>query len=206
MRNEANLTFKRVKSRPNSIDLKRVCSIRNLFAIKFSKVVSKDALLINIDESSINRSVKIAYSWGVNGQPIEFQNISLSGSASIIMAICSNGAWISKVINETIDSNNFIWFLKILISWFQSNNYFEYSQVILLLDNCSIHKNDLTIIVLQRFKFTTLFILVYSPDFAPVEFWFSLIKRKLSEISKRQSYLLTVRQNYKKKKRFSGNS
>ena len=169
-KNESNLTFKRVKSRPNNIDLKRVCSIRNLFAIKFSKVVSKDALLINIDESSINRSVKIAYSWGVKGQPIESQNISLSGSASIIMAICSNGAWISKVINETIDSNNFIWFLKILISWLQSNNYFEYSQVILLLDNCSIHKSDSTISVLQRFKFTTLFIPAYSPDFAPVEF------------------------------------
>ena len=61
MKNESNITFKRVISRPNNIDWKKVYSIRNLFAIKFSKVVSKDALLINIDESSINRSVKIAY-------------------------------------------------------------------------------------------------------------------------------------------------
>ena len=107
MKNEANLSFKRVKSRPNNIDLKRLSSIRNFFAIKFSKIVTENTLLINIDEPSINRSVKLAYSWGPKGMPIESQNSALVGSESMIMAICSNGAWISKMINETIDSNNF---------------------------------------------------------------------------------------------------
>ena len=136
MKNEANLSFKRVKSFPSNIDLKRLSSIRNFFDIKYSKIVTENILLINIDESSINRSVKLAYSWGLKGMPIESHNSALVGSASMIIAICSNGAWISKVINETIDSNNFTWFLKIMISWLQLHNYFEFSQAILLHDNC----------------------------------------------------------------------
>ena len=64
MKNKANLSFKRVKSRPNSIDMDRIKSIRSLFSIKFAKIVTWKTLLINVDESSINRKVKTSYSWG----------------------------------------------------------------------------------------------------------------------------------------------
>ena len=198
MKRDVNLSFKRVKSRPNNVDFKRVHSIRSLFAVKFSKIVSEKSLLINIDESSINKDVKIAYSWGIKGKPIESQNSSLAGSASIIMAICSNGAWISKVINKTINSDCFIWFLKIMVDWLQSHNYFEWSRVIVLLDNCSIHKSGQTLAVFESLKFATMFIPAYSPEFAPVEYWFSQIKRRLSEIWKRENLTLTLRHNYTK--------
>ena len=92
MKDEANLSFNRVKSRPRNIDLKKINSTRNLFAINFSKMILEKSLLINIDESSINRSVKNAYSWGVIGHPIECLNSALAGSASMIMAILSNGS------------------------------------------------------------------------------------------------------------------
>ena len=159
MKNDANLSFKRVKSRPNSIDLNRINSIRNLSSIKFAKIVTEKTLLINIDESSINRNVKSVYSWGVKGLPIESQNSVFAGSVSLIMAICTNGAWISKIINETIDSENFIWFIKVMISWLQSHNYFEHSQIIiLLLDNCAIHKSNQVAALFQRVNFIILYI------------------------------------------------
>ena len=198
MKNNANLSFKRVKSRPNSIDLNRINSIRNLFSIKFAKIVTEKTLLINIDESSINRNVKSVYSWGVKGLPIESQNSVFAGSVSLIMAICSNGAWISKVINETIDSENFIWFIKVIISWLQSHNYFEHSQIVLLLDNCAIHKSNQVAALFQKVNFIILYIPVYSPDFAPIEMCFSLIKRKLYEEWKRENIRLTLKHNYTK--------
>ena len=71
MKNKANLSFKRVKSRPNSIDMDRIKSIRSLFSIKFAKIVTWKTLLINVDESSINRIVKTSYSWGLKGLPKE---------------------------------------------------------------------------------------------------------------------------------------
>ena len=198
MKNDANLSFKRVKSRPNSIDLNRINSIRNLFSINFAKIVTEKTLLINIDKLSINRNVKSVYSWGVKGLPIESQNSVFAGSVSLIMAICSNGAWISKVINETIDSENFIWFIKVMISWLQSHNYFEHSQIILLLDNCAIHKSNQVAALFQKVNFIILYIPAYSPDFAPIEMCFSLIKRKLYEEWKRENIRLTLKHNYTK--------
>ena len=38
----------------------------------------------------------------------------------------------------------------------------------------------------------------YSPDFAPVELWFDIIKQNLSEICKRETTILVLRQNYSK--------
>ena len=182
MKNELNLTYKNVKSRPISIDFAKIYLIRNLFAIKFSKVISDKTLLINIDESSINRNVKSSYFWGKKGQIIEAQNSIITGSASMIMPICSNGVWICLVINETIGSFNFTWFIKIMTSWLKSNSYFGFSQVMILLDNWSIRNSKIVKSLLQRINFTIIYIPVYSPDFAPVKMCLSLIKRALWNI------------------------
>ena len=50
MKSQAKLTFKRVKSRSWNIDIEKISWIRSLFAIKFSKQITKETLLINIDE------------------------------------------------------------------------------------------------------------------------------------------------------------
>ena len=71
MKFQMKLNYKRVKSRPKGVDMERINSIRNLFAIKFANFISKETLLINTDESSINRDVKSNYSWGFKGFPIE---------------------------------------------------------------------------------------------------------------------------------------
>ena len=50
MKNHINLSFKRAKSRPSNINFDKIFSIMNLFTIKFSKIISKETLLINIDD------------------------------------------------------------------------------------------------------------------------------------------------------------
>ena len=84
-------------------------------------MVSKKALIVNVDESSINRGVSTWYSWGIKDIPFECRNYPYSGSVSLVMEICSNGTWISFLFNDTIDSNNFIWFLKISHQCLMSN-------------------------------------------------------------------------------------
>ena len=56
-----------------------------------SKEINMKTLLINIDESSINRFVKTNNSWGYKGKPIKWNNSLFTGSISWILAICSNG-------------------------------------------------------------------------------------------------------------------
>ena len=74
MKRKLQLSFKRVKSRPTSINLHKINRIRSLFAVKLAKEISTDTLLINIDESSINRDVKTNYSRGYKGETIEVKN------------------------------------------------------------------------------------------------------------------------------------
>ena len=135
MKSQMRLSYKRVKSRPNGVDLDRLNSIRSLFAIKFSRLIGRDTLLVNIDESCINRKVKSNYSWGFKGCPVEVNNSAISDSANLIMGICSNGSWITMILNETTDAARFIWFLKVMSRWLKSNDCFGYSKVAIILDN-----------------------------------------------------------------------
>ena len=44
------MSFEKVKSRPNNINLLKFESIRKLYSVKLSKSISANILLINVDE------------------------------------------------------------------------------------------------------------------------------------------------------------
>ena len=198
MKLDLKLTFKRVKSRPNNVNLLKIDSIRRLYSIKLSKSISDKTLLINIDESSINRGVKSLYSWSFKGIPNEKKNSSFSGSVSWILAICSNGYWIWFLLNKTIDSNNFIWFVKILHKWLAENKIFGYDKAILILDNWSTHKSELTKNLMKKLPYTVYYLPAYSPELAPVELCFGILKKSLSELCKNETIKLSLKYNYLK--------
>ena len=117
MKLQAILSFKKVKSSQNGINFGRVKIIRKLFAIQLTKLLSDSTLLINIDESSLNKKITSKYTWGFKGIQIKTKNNPFSGFTSLIIAILSNGERISFITNKLINTNNFIWFLKILVYW-----------------------------------------------------------------------------------------
>ena len=83
-----DFTFKRVISRPNNIDLNKVQSCRKLFAIRFTQeIITTNTLIININESAINRNLKVCYSWRHKGVSIECKNISFIKSISLMIWI-----------------------------------------------------------------------------------------------------------------------
>ena len=49
--------------------------------------------------------------------------------------------------------------------WLQSHNYFEHSLIILLLDNCVIHKNNKVVVFIQNTNFITLYNSDYRQDY-----------------------------------------
>ena len=115
------LSYKKVKSRPNSVNWKKIKTARELFAVEFIKVIKHNTLMINIDETSFNRHMKINYSWGVKGYPVEAKNSPFSGSVSAWMATLSNGSFIAMLTNETINSHKFRLFLRQLHRWLKNN-------------------------------------------------------------------------------------
>ena len=105
MKNEFNMSYKRVNARPkrdaNGTTFAEWC----LFSAKFIETISDDHLTINIDECSVGRSCKTNYSWGLKGCNIEWENINTTGSIGLVMAIFSNGCWFWMTTNENINSN-----------------------------------------------------------------------------------------------------
>ena len=195
MKTQMNMTFKRVKSRPTSIDLQKINNVRSLFAIKYLKETNEKTLTINIDESSLNKEIKTKYSWGIKGKPLEVKNCSFTGSISCILAVCSNGSWIRLLWNSSVDSSKFTWFIKIMKNWLNKHNNFGFNRVEILLDNCSYHKSNETLSLLRKLRYKIYFIPTYTPEFAPIEMCFSLLKRNLSERCKTKEsnyYLNTI--------------
>ena len=66
-----------------------------------------DTLIIKIDETSINRQIKSIYSWFLKGTSKEVLNSLFSSSLSILSSICTNGNWMSFMINnlKKLDGN-----------------------------------------------------------------------------------------------------
>ena len=77
MKDKLKLSFKRVKSRSNSINFHKINSVRRLFSIKFSKFIDANTLVINIDEASINRNTKQNYFWGWEESQTKFEILYL---------------------------------------------------------------------------------------------------------------------------------
>ena len=135
MKNNCNLSCIRCKSRPNTIDLNKIKASRCLFAIKSSQVIDSSTLIINVDESSINRKTKLNYAWSVKGNPKEYQNTPFRRSISLVLAILSNGAWYSMLTNSTINSLLFEHYLNKLSKWLIEHQSFGYSKAVIALDN-----------------------------------------------------------------------
>ena len=86
----------------SNIKVDKFFSIKNLFSVKFSKIISQVPLLINIDEYPINRNIKSNNSCCFKESLIEIQNTVIDVSVIVVMSICSNNLWINLLVNKTI--------------------------------------------------------------------------------------------------------
>ena len=170
MKLESNLTYKKIRSRTNSVNINKLIAVRLLFIVEFYKILAQKTLIINVDESSINRHIKSNYSWSTKGNPAEWLNSPYTRSTSIYMAVCSNG---------TIDSVKFSTFIEHLENWLKENHYFEIYDILLIMENWSIHKTKAIKDKLANWNLNVLFLPCYTPQWAPIESCFGIIKYKL---------------------------
>ena len=196
MKSELNLTFKKVKPRPNNVNFDFLKASRQLFAVKFSQFISEDTLVINIDETSINRHIKTSYSWSKKGIPYEAKNSPFSGSMNWIMAILWNENWFSMLSNKTSNSDKFLQFLFRLNYWLSQNNRFEKKDILVILDNWSMHETVEVVQKILGINWNVIFLPAYTPQFAPIEMWFSKIKGNLRQLYNRKIVKLSLKSSY----------
>ena len=101
-------------------------------------------------------------------------------------------------IDSTYYSDKFSLFIQHLIKWLETNNNFEFNEVIIIMDNWSIHKCANIKTLLKVSKITILYIPPYSPHLAPIEIYFGLFKKKLLSNSSKQMIKINSKDNYSK--------
>ena len=65
---ELNYSFKRVSSKPTNLDLQKILKFRKIFVLKFFVIADEDALIINVEKSTISRTCKLCYFWSKKGK------------------------------------------------------------------------------------------------------------------------------------------
>ena len=165
MKEKWNLRFSRCKSRPNNADLQKLKFSRSLFSVKFSQMLDKKSLIINIEESCISRNTKIDYAWNKKGDVKEYNNSPFIGSVSLILAILSNGTWIAMIVNSSINSELFWEFIRYIKkkNWILMHKNCGFDKVIITLDNWPWHRSRLTRWMLEGLNCSVVYLPAYSP-------------------------------------------
>ena len=184
-------SYKKGSPRPSNLDVFRLDLIRKIFSIEFASLINSKHLFINIDEASFSYKTKYDRSWLKRGWSNEVTNISFKGSQSIILGIASNGAWLASPLTKRNNSYSFLQFLQTLMKWIVFDLNIDTTNVILMMDNWSIHKTKKIISYLESTGWITVYIPAYTPTFAPVELIFYTLKIYLWKQCKDLSIELT---------------
>ena len=111
------------------------------------------------------------------------------------MSICSNGAWMSYLTNQTIDGQKFTIFLNHLDRWIQRNKLFGFNDVVIILDNSSVHQVKGVKLKLSKMKVKVIFLAPYNPQLVPIEMYFGILKRKLYQNTQYKSHNINIKEN-----------
>ena len=113
LRTDLRFSYKRGSSRPVTSKKKTSVYLWSIFSSRILSAVYKKRLIVNIDKSSYNRSVKSNYSWLPIGCSSPILNTNCTGSTTIILGLFSNGHWLWMSVNGTVKAKHFFNFLTI---------------------------------------------------------------------------------------------
>ena len=191
MKKTLNKSYKRWSSRPAKYDPLRITALKKLFCIELANMLEQDSILINVDQVNFSNSTKSNYSWLDRGISWSRNNIWLQGSISFIWVISSLGNWFVSNLTENNNSQTFIEYLQRLYDWITNDNGVAIQRVILILDNCPIHKSRKTLDILNSIGWRVIFLAPYAPEWAPIELMFSTLKSRLNRNCRNQAVNLS---------------
>ena len=179
LKDKLKLRIKKWSSRPANIDSFRFSLIRMLHSLELINIWEEDTLFININEVLFSNKTKQEYSWVPKGKWGKIGNILFSGSKSLIVAITSNGDWFATYLLWNNNSDVFIEFMKKLILWIKLDLHYDLKKTIIILENLRVHKSKTTLKSLWKWEVSFSFIPAYTPEIAPIELVFNILKKRL---------------------------
>ena len=134
------------------------------FSAKISKNIDCFDVLINIDETTLNKATKENYSWTQIGIPTPIWNITFKNSVSIIAAITTDGLSFWWLRAGLTDSSVFVDYLTDLVAYLKGHSKFKLKRMRLILDNAKYHTSSKTLKFLNSLDAKTCFLPTYSPE------------------------------------------
>ena len=153
--------------------------MQSIFWSRILKELHKHKILIDIDESSFTRSVKMMYSWLPSGKSSPILNINWKGRSSVIFGLISKSFWIWLIHDGTGTIKAFCFFLMILKQYVESIFENEVLEFWIMLDNAAIHWAEATRRIAALYNFQMNYLPPYWPHLAPVEVVFGIAKKNL---------------------------
>ena len=175
-------SYKKGSSRPPKYATNTVQLVKVLYCTELLKLLIDGKVVVNVDESSFDRSIKNQYSWLPKGKSEAILNDNIKGKATLILATWSTGDWFAVVTVGTVDSKKFWAFLKLLEFVLKENSDEFENLPTVVLDNARTHSSNLTKKVIKHLAYEVRFSAPYCPEVAPVEQAFGKIKLKLRSL------------------------
>ena len=179
MRQKLNYVWKRISSRVIDLNFERNEQLKVLYSVKFSKWLSHLSLLVNVDGSSFFKETHICHSWDKRGDEKTVKGIIFKGSVSIISSIMTDGRTYTEVVEGTLTGEKFIAYKDRLLKYFKRITDVDKSKIGIILDNWSVHRSKIVTNNFVNNEITQILLPPYWPEFAPVELFFSLVKRRI---------------------------
>ena len=184
LKSNMKMSFKRVSSRQIKADFQRIRKLKMLFAVIWWQKLWEIRCIVNIDESTFSRATRNNYTWWRRGSPGITKNDVLTGSLNLISAILTTGSSYSAIVKGTTVSQTFIDYMEELIHYIETIDKIQMENVLWILDNAPWHQSKKVLKYLDSKGVRYLFLPPYCPELAPVELFFSQLKKSLSRAVK----------------------
>ena len=175
-----NYSYKKGSSRVLACKEPSLRELQAIFFCRMLRALRENEILINIDESSYKRSVKLDYSWFPRGISSPIVNTRWIGRTSIIFALMSEGNWLCMNVDGTTKSSDYWLFLMILCNYVKYCIPQNQTPIKLVVDNASIHLSQQSKRAATFLNFEIHSLPPYSPNLSLVEMVFGMSKRSIA--------------------------
>ena len=178
VKKELRWSYKKGCSKPQKYKTKAIQVSKALFCVDQANLMKDRRLIINIDESSFDRSMKREYRWLLIGRSSALLNQNITEKLRLILGVSNRGSWFALVKESTMNSKWFWIYLKLIEKVFGDQINEWLAMPFIIIDNVPIHTSKLTKKKTDSLSFGIKYLPSYWPEVAPVEQAFNLIKSK----------------------------
>ena len=130
---------------------------------------------------------KLNYSWLRRGYSCSIKNVLFRGSINWVSAITTNGLCMNLFKYWSTTQKEIRWFIELVLEYLRRHQNIKPNEVGIILDNWAWHRARSIIEYWKSINLRLYFIPPYCPEMAPVEVYFSELKRKFIKTNQASS-------------------